>query len=105
VSESTAVSSWLILRGITFEEEGNPDSRINPALGLWDGFLGFGRTQSPWPNKLNYWIPFNKIPVLTLPSPSTIYTSNFDWQRGGDALTEVAGEAINTVQKFCKCII
>ena len=48
--------------------------------------------------ELNYEIPFSKIPALDFISAQYSYTSNFDWQRGGDALIEVAGEAINTVQ-------
>ncbi|HDZ06913.1 hypothetical protein LCGC14_0051030 [marine sediment metagenome] len=73
--------------------------RINNELGMWDGFFDVGE-----PNRhsqelqLNYELPFSKIPALDFISTQYTYTSNFDWQRGGDALFEVAGEYINTVQ-------
>ena len=82
-----------------FEEEGNPQSQIDQTLNIWDGFFDVGE-----PNRhsqelqLNYELPFNKIPILDFISSQYTYTSNFDWQRGGDALTEVAGEAINSIQ-------
>src|SRR5690606_24926108 len=80
-------------------EDGNPDSGIDQALGLWDGFFDLGE-----PNRysqemqLNYELPFNKVPALDFINAQYTYTSNFDWQRGGDAIREVAGEDINTVQ-------
>nr|WP_097443543.1 cell surface protein SprA [Sediminicola luteus] len=82
-----------------FLEAGDPDSGINPNLALYDGFWDIGE-----PNRhaqqfeLNYDIPFDKIPALDFISGQYRYTSNFDWQRGGDALAAVAGETINTVQ-------
>ncbi len=82
-----------------FNEDGNPNSGFRDELGLWDGFFDLGE-----PNRhaqqleLNYEIPFSKIPALDFINAQYSYTSNFDWQRGGDALIEVAGEAINTVQ-------
>ncbi|MBT8301714.1 MAG: cell surface protein SprA, partial [Maribacter sp.] len=82
-----------------FNEDGNPDSQINPALGLWDGFWDLGE-----PNRhaqrleLNYDLPFNKIPALDFISAQYSFASDFDWQRGGDALRIVAGDDINTVQ-------
>ncbi len=84
-----------------FEEEGNPDSDINQDLDLWDGFFDIGE-----PNRhaqqfqLNWDVPFNKIPFLDFINTQYTYTSNFDWQRGGDAIREATGgiEDINTVQ-------
>ncbi|WP_026810084.1 T9SS outer membrane translocon Sov/SprA [Arenibacter latericius] len=82
-----------------FATDGDPDSGIDPALGLWDGFFDIGE-----PNRhsqelqLNYELPFNKIPFLDFINAQYTYTSNFDWQRGGDAIREVAGEDVNTVQ-------
>ncbi|MFS4455882.1 cell surface protein SprA [Maribacter sp. 2304DJ31-5] len=82
-----------------FEEEGNPNSPIDKTLGLWDGFFDIGE-----PNRhsqelqLNYEIPFAKVPALDFINAQYSYTSNFDWQRGGDALQKVAREAINTIQ-------
>ena len=40
----------------------------------------------------------NKIPILDFINAQYTYTSNFDWQRGGDAIREVTGEDINTIQ-------
>jgi cell surface protein SprA len=79
--------------------DGVERQRINETLGLWDGFWDLGE-----PNRhaqqleLNYEIPFSKIPALDFINAQYSYTSNFDWQRGGDALREVAGQDINTVQ-------
>ncbi|MBD0778295.1 cell surface protein SprA [Maribacter sp. ANRC-HE7] len=88
-----------------YTEEGNPDSEINQALGLWDGFWDLGEpNRHSQQMQLNYQLPFNKIPALDFISAQYSYTSNFDWQRGGDALAEVASESlgyettINTVQ-------
>jgi cell surface protein SprA len=38
--------------------------------------------------ELNYELPFSKIPALDFISAQYTYTSQFDWQRGGDALNE-----------------
>ncbi|MDC6404735.1 MULTISPECIES: cell surface protein SprA [Maribacter] len=79
-----------------FEEDGNPRSEIDKTLELWDGFFDLGE-----PNRhsqqiqLNYEVPFAKIPALDFINAQYSYTSNFDWQRGGDALAEVAQEALN----------
>jgi cell surface protein SprA len=82
-----------------FMEEGNPDSEINQALGLWDGFFDLGEpNRHSQEMQLNYELPFNKIPAFDFVSAQYTYTSNFDWQRGGDALREVAEMDINTVQ-------
>tara|TARA_R110000868_G_scaffold193443_2_gene438385 strand:- start:3371 stop:10552 length:7182 start_codon:yes stop_codon:yes gene_type:complete len=82
-----------------FEEDGNSDSDINQALGLWDGFFDLGEpNRHSQEMQLNYELPFNKIPAFSFINSQYTYTSNFDWQRGGDALRQVAGEDINTVQ-------
>ena len=82
-----------------FAEDGNPDSGIDPALGLWDGFFDLGEpNRHSQEMQLNYELPFNKIPALDFINAQYTYTSNFDWQRGGDAIREVAGEDVNTVQ-------
>lgn len=89
-----------IVRNYFNEDEPNesPD-RINNQLGLWDGFFDIGEpNRHSQQMQLNYEVPFAKIPALDFINTQYTYTSNFDWQRGGDALREVAGEDINTVQ-------
>jgi len=82
-----------------FNQDNNSASLINQELDIWDGFWDIGE-----PNRhaqqlqLNYDLPFKLVPVLDFITGQYSYTSNFDWQRGGDALIEVAGETINTVQ-------
>ena len=82
-----------------FNIDQDPNSGINQNLDLWDGFFDFGE-----PNRhsqqlqVNYKLPLDKIPFLSFIDSEYSYTSNFDWQRGGDAIREVAGEDINTVQ-------
>lgn len=82
-----------------FNEPGDPDSGIDPMLTLYDGFWDVGEpNRHSQQMQLNYELPLNKIPVLDFISAQYTYTSNFDWQRGGDAVREVAGENINTIQ-------
>nr|WP_292961439.1 MULTISPECIES: cell surface protein SprA [unclassified Allomuricauda] len=82
-----------------FNVDDDADSGINEALDLWDGFFDIGEpNRHAQQMQLNYELPFSKIPFLNFINAQYTYTSNFDWQRGGDALTEVAGETINTVQ-------
>lgn len=82
-----------------FNQDDNTSSLINQELDIWDGFWDIGE-----PNRhaqqlqLNYDLPFKLVPALDFITGQYSYTSNFDWQRGGDALIEVAGETINTVQ-------
>ncbi len=79
-----------------FEEEGNPRSDIDEALGLWDGFFDIGEpNRHSQEMQLNYELPFAKIPALDFINAQYTYTSNFDWQRGGDALAEVAQISLN----------
>jgi len=79
-----------------FEEDGNPRSDIDETLGLWDGFFDIGEpNRHSQEMQLNYELPFAKIPALDFINAQYTYTSNFDWQRGGDALAEVAQIALN----------
>ena len=82
-----------------FNTEGDPNSGIDQTLDLWDGFFNVGEAnRHSQQMELNYQLPYDKFPFLSFMSGDYTYTSNFDWQRGGDALFEVAGENINTVQ-------
>ncbi len=82
-----------------FEEEGNPNSLINQDLNVWDGFFDIGEpNRHAQQMQLNYELPLNKIPILDFINAQYTYTSNFDWQRGGDAIREVTNEDINTIQ-------
>ncbi|MCW5516238.1 cell surface protein SprA [Muriicola sp. Z0-33] len=87
-------------------DAGENETRINQDLALWDGFFDIGEpNRHSQQMELNYEIPFNKIPILDFINAQYTYTSNFDWQRGGDAINEVVIQAlgdpnaqINTVQ-------
>ena len=82
-----------------FNQDENSASLINQELDLWDGFWDIGEpNRHAQQMQLNYELPFKLIPALDFINAQYTYTSNFDWQRGGDALNEVAGENINTVQ-------
>ncbi len=82
-----------------FEDENDPNSQIDQALGLWDGFFDLGEpNRHSQQMQINYDLPLSKIPALDFISAQYSYTGNFDWQRGGDALREIANEDINTVQ-------
>lgn len=87
-----------------FNVDDDSDSGINQALDLWDGFFDIGEpNRHSQQMQLNYELPFNKFPFLNFINAQYTYTSNFDWQRGGDALNEVVqlenpGEQINTIQ-------
>ena len=82
-----------------FNQDENSASLINQELELWDGFWDIGEpNRHAQQMQLNYELPFKLIPALDFINGQYTYTSNFDWQRGGDALNEVAGENINTVQ-------
>ena len=79
------------------DNEGNQPILDN--LNIWDGFWDMGEPNRHTQHmELNYELPLNKFPVLDFINAQYTYTSNFDWQRGADALNEVAGENLNTVQ-------
>ncbi|MEO0507903.1 MAG: cell surface protein SprA [Bacteroidota bacterium] len=87
-----------------FNVDGDRDSGINQDLDLWDGFFDVGEpNRHSQQMQINYDLPLSKIPFLSFINAQYSYTSNFDWQRGGDALNEVVqevnpGEEVNTVQ-------
>ncbi|MEO9512721.1 MAG: cell surface protein SprA [Flavobacteriaceae bacterium] len=87
-----------------FNVDDDSDSGINTDLNLWDGFFDVGEpNRHSQQMQLNYELPFNKFPFLDFINAQYTYTSNFDWQRGGDALNEVVqeenpGEQVNTIQ-------
>ncbi|MEN1783570.1 MAG: cell surface protein SprA [Bacteroidota bacterium] len=87
-----------------FNVDGDPDSGIDQALDLWDGFFDVGEAnRHAQQMQLNYELPFSKFPFFSFINAQYTYTSNFDWQRGGDALNEVIqtvnpGEQVNTIQ-------
>ncbi len=95
----TASNNNIVRNYFNENEPVDSRDRIDQALGLWDGFFDLGE-----PNRhsqelqLNYEIPFAKIPALDFISAQYSYTGTFDWQRGGDALREVVGSDINTIQ-------
>ena len=73
--------------GEEYDNRGRPN--INKDLVLWDGFFDLGEpNRHAQAMELNYELPFSKIPALDFISAQYTYTSNFDWQRGGDALNE-----------------
>jgi len=78
------------------DEDGNERQRIDQTLGLWDGFWDLGvPNRHAQQLELNYEIPFSKIPILDFINAQYSYTSNFDWQRGGDALNQAIFQAQN----------
>ncbi|MFK7812235.1 MAG: cell surface protein SprA [Maribacter sp.] len=82
-----------------FSDDGNSNSFIDDRLNIWDGFFDLGEpNRHAQQMELNYELPFSKIPALDFISSQYTYGSNFDWQRGGDAIREVAGGDVNTVQ-------
>ncbi|WP_425589987.1 cell surface protein SprA [Flagellimonas algarum] len=99
----TASNNNIVRNYFNIDED--PNSGINQALDLWDGFFDIGEpNRHSQQMQLNYELPFSKIPFLSFINAQYTYTSNFDWQRGGDALVEVAeqelgeGAQLNTVQ-------
>ncbi len=77
-----------------YDERGRPS--IKSDLVLWDGFFDLGEpNRHTQEMQLNYELPFSKIPALDFISAQYSYTSNFDWQRGGDALNEAVALAVN----------
>ncbi|MEP3207804.1 MAG: cell surface protein SprA [Maribacter sp.] len=73
--------------------DGGIDNELDERLNLWDGFFDLGEpNRHAQQMELNYELPFSKIPALDFISSQYTYSSNFDWQRGGDAINQVARE-------------
>ncbi len=82
-----------------FDEDENGETFIRDDVGIYDDFFNTGEANRHTQRlELNYELPLNKIPVFSFINANYQYTGDFDWQRGGDALTEVAGENLNTIQ-------
>ncbi|MDC1496193.1 hypothetical protein N8136_03040, partial [Flavobacteriaceae bacterium] len=82
-----------------FNELDNEQSGINEDHAIWDGFFDYGESNRFVQElQLNYELPFAKFPFLNFINAQYSYTANFEWQRGGEALRQVAGEEMNTVQ-------
>ncbi len=95
----TASNNNIVRNYFTDETDTQGNLLIDPNVNLWDGFFDIGEpNRHSQQMQINYEIPFAKIPALDFINAQFTYTSNFDWQRGGDAIREVAGEDINTVQ-------
>ena len=95
----TASNNNIVRNYLNDDEPLESVDRINNALGLWDGFFDIGEpNRHSQQMQLNYEVPFAKIPALDFISTQYTYTSNFDWQRGGDAILAVVGSDVNTVQ-------
>lgn len=95
----TASNNNIVRNYLNEDEPLESVDRINNALGLWDGFFDIGEpNRHSQQMQLNYEVPFAKIPALDFISTQYTYTSNFDWQRGGDAILAVVGSDVNTVQ-------
>ena len=101
----TGSNNNIVRNYFSDEVDAQGNRMIDQTLGLWDGFFDLGEpNRHSQQMQLNYDLPFAKIPALDFINAQYTYTSNFDWQRGGDALAEVArtelgaDAQINTVQ-------
>ncbi len=90
-SNNNIVRNYL---GDERDDQGNQE--IFRELELWDGFFDIGvPNRHSQQMQLNYELPFSKIPALDFISSQYSYTSNFEWQRGGDALNQAVAIAQN----------
>lgn len=87
-----------IVRNYFIEDE-NGERTINRDLNLWSNFWDTGEANRHTQQlQVDYELPLNKIPFLDFVDATYSYTGDFDWQRGGDVLTEIAGQQLNTIQ-------
>lgn len=72
---------------------------MNKELSVWNDFFNTGESDHFVSSlKVNYEFPLDKLPFLSFVKASYSFTGDFDWRRGSDALTMVAGQQINTIQ-------
>ncbi len=87
----TASNNSIVRNYFGDDLDANGNRRILEEANLWDGFFDLGEpNRHAQQMELNYELPFSKIPALDFISSQYTYSSNFDWQRGGDAINEVA---------------
>lgn len=90
-------NSNIVRNYYTYDNAGN--KVINKQLSLWNDFWNTGASDHFMSAiKVNYELPLEKLPFLSFIKASYLFTGDFDWQRGSDALTMVAGKQINTIQ-------
>jgi len=95
----TGSNSNIIRNYLTEEVDSEGNEIIDESLGIWDNFFDTGEpNRHTQQMQLNYDAPFDKIPFLDFVDAQYSYTSNFEWLRGGDAINDVAGEDVNTIQ-------
>ncbi|MEM9141480.1 MAG: cell surface protein SprA [Bacteroidota bacterium] len=78
------------------DDPSNPNSTIDTEADVWTGFWEVGEPNLHTQNmQVNYELPLNKVPILDFIDAQYTYTSNFEWQRGGDALNLAVAQAQN----------
>ena len=93
----TASNNSIVRNFLDEDESGN--TVIREDFGIYEDFFNTGEANRYQQQlQLSYEIPLNKFPAFSFLNANYQYTANFDWQRGGDALNEVAGEDLNTIQ-------
>ena len=62
----------------------------DPSLTIWDKFFDIGDPNRQVQQlKLNYNIPFDKIPTFDFIKSTYSYTGDFQWQKGSDLFTNI----------------
>ena len=94
-----------IIRQMNNTGEGVSNDFVSTKRTLWDDVFSSGEPNSHIQSlALNYKLPFQYIPLLSFIDANYVYTGNFNWQRGSEALSEVVSEEgiplgiVNTIQ-------
>ncbi|MEK9604354.1 MAG: cell surface protein SprA [Flavobacteriaceae bacterium] len=94
-----------IVRNFFENDSNNPFGSVDKSLGIWDGIWDTGQTDRHFQSlSLNYKIPLRLIPFLSFIDANYNYTGDFSWQRGSNAMANVASEEgellgqVNTIQ-------